>query len=85
MADAINIEELKFQFQYGAGKSMVGSKSYSTSLNFNSNMVRVKDRLAGSNGFDRLKFQFQYGAGKRKDSTPLYKLGTGISIPIWCG
>ena len=56
----------KFQFQYGTIKSYRTMKRKFEELNFNSNMVQLKDCNGRKNYKKRKAFQFQYGTIKRK-------------------
>ena len=54
----------RFQFQYGTIKSHDQDWGRESTANFNSSMVRLKDRSINAM-IDFCKFQFQYGTIKR--------------------
>ena len=57
-----------FQFQYGAIKSLLIPEATLYVSYFNSNMVRLRERIKKKDLKQTKIFQFQYGAIKSEDS-----------------
>ncbi len=76
---------IKFQFQYGAIKSLKASRQVVAKKTcFNSSMVRLRVKLINICYIDGKLFQFQYGAIKRDVNKKDPNSFSVVSIPVWC-
>ena len=67
--NASELQNLKFQFQYGSIKRGNTNLVSLPSSYFNSNMVRLKDSMAMTSRLIHSIFQFQYGSIKSLTTT----------------
>ncbi len=72
-----------FQFQYGAIKSILFSTLIQSSLRFNSNMVRLREK--GEFTIQKINQRFNSNMVRLRDCFESNSCSTCcVSIPIWC-
>ena len=76
--------DIEFQFQYGAIKRKMKSKSWLQFSIFQFQYGAIKRTRVIRSSCSLIPFQFQYGAIKSVYNKTFVDTDSQISIPIWC-